>query len=64
MASCMIAEAEARANLPLGSIGLIPLLETARSMQLCYDIAQMPRVAGIVGATARNADMGRALKFV
>ena len=44
MASCMIAEAEARANLPLGSIGLIPLLETARSMQLCYDIAQMPRV--------------------
>lgn len=64
MASSMIAEAETRANLPLGSIGLIPLLETARSMQLCYEIAQMPRVVGIVGATAKNADMGRALKFV
>lgn len=64
MASSMIAEAETRANLPLGSIGLIPLLETARSMQLCYEIAQMPRVVGIVGATAKNADMGRVLKFV
>lgn len=64
MASCMIAEAETRANLPLGSVGLIPLLETARSMQLCYEIAQMPRVVGIVGATAKNADVGRALKYV
>jgi len=64
MAACMIAEAETRANLPLGSIGLIPLLETARSLQLCYEIAQMPRVVGIVGATAKNADVGRALKYV
>lgn len=64
MASCMIAEAETRANLPLGSIGLIPLLETARSMQLCFEIAQIPRVTGIVGATAKNADVGRALKYV
>ena len=64
MASCMIAEAETRANLPFGSVGLIPLLETARSMQLCYEIALMPRVIGIVGATAKNADVGRALKYV
>ena len=64
MASCMIAEAESRANLPIGSIGLIPLLETARSMQMCYEIAQIPRVTGIVGATAKNADVGRALKYV
>lgn len=64
MASCMIAEAESRANLPIGSVGLIPLLETARSMQLCFEIAQMPRVIGIVGATAKNADVGRALKYV
>lgn len=64
MASCMIAEAESRANLPVGSVGLIPLLETARSMQLCYEIAQNPRVTGIVGATAKNADVGRALKYV
>ncbi|RQP04148.1 MAG: CoA ester lyase [Paracoccus sp. BP8] len=64
MASCMIAEAEARQNMEIGSIGLIPLLETARSMQLCYEIAMIPRVTGIVGATAKNADVGRALKYV
>ncbi|MCB1395521.1 MAG: CoA ester lyase [Rhodobacteraceae bacterium] len=64
MASCMIAEAEARQNMEIGTIGLIPLLETARSMQLCYEIAEIPRVTGIVGATAKNADVGRALKYV
>lgn len=64
MASCMIAEAEARQNIEIGTIGLIPLLETARSMQLCYEIAEIPRVTGIVGATAKNADVGRALKYV
>ena len=64
MASCMIAEAESRKDLPVGSIGLIPLLETARSMQLCFEIAEIPRVTGIVGATAKNADVGRALKYV
>jgi citrate lyase subunit beta/citryl-CoA lyase len=64
MASSMIAEAESRANLAIGTIRLIPLLETARSMQLCFEIAQIPRVAGIVGATAKNADVGRALKYV
>jgi len=64
MASCMIAEAEARQNMEIGTIGLIPLLETARSMQLCFEIAEIPRVTGLVGATAKNADVGRALKYV
>lgn len=64
MASSMIAEAESRADMEIGTVGLIPLLETARSMQLCYEIAQIPRVVGIVGATAKNADVGRALKYV
>ena len=64
MASCMIAEAEARANVPQGSVRLIPLLETARSMQFAFEIAEIHRVWGIVGATAKNADMARALKFV
>ena len=63
-ASSMIAEAESRAGIEVGSIRLIPLLETARSMQLCFEIAQLPRVAGIVGATAKNADVGRALNYV
>lgn len=64
MAACMIAEAEARANIDQGTVKLIPLLETARAMQLCFEIAEHPRVAGIVGATAKNADMARALRFV
>lgn len=64
MASCMIAEAESRKNMEIGTVGLIPLLETARSMQLCFEIAEIPRVTGIVGATAKNADVGRALKYV
>lgn len=64
MASCMIAEAESRQNMDIGTVGLIPLLETARSMQLCFEIAEIPRVTGIVGATAKNADVGRALKYV
>lgn len=64
MAACMIAEAETLANIPLGTIKLIPLLETARSLQLCFEIAQMPRVVGIVGATAKNADVSRALDTI
>ena len=63
-ASSMIAEAESRRGLAVGSVALIPLLETARSMQLCFEIAELPRVAGIVGATARNADVSRALQYV
>ncbi len=64
MASAMIAETESRANLAIETVKLIPLLETARSMQLCFEIAEIPRVSGIVGATAKNADVGRALKYV
>ncbi|MEP3330374.1 CoA ester lyase [Sedimentitalea sp.] len=64
MASSMIAEAEARANIEQNTVKLIPLLETARSMQLCFEIAEHPRVAALVGATAKNADMARALRFV
>lgn len=64
MAACLIAEAETRNGIELGTIKIIPLLETARAMQLCYEMAQHPRVAAVVGATAKNADMARALRFV
>ncbi len=63
-ASSMIAEAESRNDLEIGSVGLIPLLETARSMQLCFEIAEIPRVVAIVGAAARNGDSARALNLV
>ncbi|WP_323810320.1 HpcH/HpaI aldolase/citrate lyase family protein [Sphingobium baderi] len=64
VASQMLAEAEMRNGLPNGSIHVIPLLESARSMQLAYEIAQHPRVSAIVGSTAKNADVARALGFV
>lgn len=64
MASALIAEAELQAGLDAGSIKVIPLLETARAMQKCFEIAEMPRVVALVGASARNADMARALGFV
>lgn len=63
-AACMVAEAEARNNLEVGTVRLIPILETARSMQLCFEIAEHPRVSGIVGCTAKNADVARALGFI
>jgi len=53
-ASSMVAEAESRNNLEVGAVGLIPILETARAMQLCFEIAQIPRVVGLVGATAKK----------
>ncbi|NIE64395.1 CoA ester lyase [Burkholderia sp. Ax-1719] len=60
----MLAEAEFRAGVPIGHTQIIPLLETARSLQLAYEIAQHERVPAIVGATAKNADVARALKTV
>jgi citrate lyase subunit beta/citryl-CoA lyase len=48
-------------GLELGRIALIPTLETARSMQTAYEIAQNPRVSAICGASAKNGDSARAL---
>lgn len=63
-ASSMLAEVEYRKGLPIGSTRIIPLLETARSLQLAYEIAQRVRVPALVGATAKNADVARALNTV
>jgi citrate lyase subunit beta / citryl-CoA lyase len=48
----------------IGGVGLIPLLETAASLQFAYEIAALPRVTAIVGATAKNADVARALNTI
>ena len=61
--SDMVAEMEKRKGIPSGSIGLVVALETARSVQLSYDIAQLPRVETLVACTARNADVARNLGF-
>ena len=62
--SSMLSEAEYRNGVELGHTKVIPLLETARSLQYAYEIALCERVPAIVGATAKNADVARALKTV
>lgn len=59
--SAMLAEAEYRKGVPVGSTLLLPILETARSMQLAFEIAQRPRVAAITGLSVKNGDVARAL---
>lgn len=61
IASALVHEAELRNGLELGRIALVPTLETARSMQTAYEIAQNPRVSAICGASAKNGDSARAL---
>jgi len=61
VAAAIAGEAELRNGLALGSIALAPTLETARSMQLCWEIAQHPRVNAVCGASAKNGDSARAL---
>jgi citrate lyase subunit beta/citryl-CoA lyase len=63
-AASMLAEAESRNSVSVGTIQIMALLETARAMQMCFEIAEHPRVAAIVGASAKNADMARALGFI
>lgn len=62
--SMMLAEAEYRNGADIGSTRVIPLLETARAIQFAYEIAIRDRVPAIVGATAKNADVARALGYV
>lgn len=61
--SMMLSEAEYRNGLKAGTTRIIPLLETARSLELAYEIAKRDRVGAICGATAKNADVARALGY-
>lgn len=61
--SMLLSEAESRIGLPVGTTQVIPLLETARSMELAYEIAKCDRVSAICGCSAKNADVARALGY-
>lgn len=63
MASMMVAEAELRNGLAAGSIGLLPTLETARSIHFAHDIALRPRVTAVAVAAAKNGDVARSIGF-
>ena len=63
MAAMMLSEAETRNGVPLGSAGLVPTLETARSLHFAHDIALHPRVTALACAAAKNGDVARSVGF-
>jgi citrate lyase subunit beta / citryl-CoA lyase len=63
LATALVSEAEERKGVRRGSIGIVPALETPRSLQLAYECAQAERVSALIGASAKNADLARAMGF-
>jgi citrate lyase subunit beta/citryl-CoA lyase len=63
MVSLMMSEAESNNGLKVGATGLIPTLETARSLQFAHEIALRPRVTALACAAARNGDVARSVGF-
>jgi len=62
--SLMLNEVEHRKGMAIGATRLVPTLETARSMEMVYEIAKRDRVTALGGAAARSADTERALGYV
>lgn len=54
---------ELEAGLPVGTVGLIPSLETAASLAGVDDIARAPRVVSLMAAAAKDADISREVGF-
>lgn len=52
---------EKRKGIKEGTTKFLPILETAKSMYFCYDIAMCDRVIGITGLSSKNGDVERAL---
>lgn len=59
--SAQLAQVEQARGLAVGSIRLLPMLETAQALWFAYDIASIPRVAGIAGISSKNGDAERSL---
>ncbi|OJW30549.1 MAG: CoA ester lyase [Rhodospirillales bacterium 69-11] len=63
MAAMLVSEAESRNGLAVGTVGMIPTLETARSLHFAHEIALNPRVTTIACASAKNGDVARSVGF-
>ncbi|WP_431908681.1 HpcH/HpaI aldolase/citrate lyase family protein [Amycolatopsis thermoflava] len=59
----LVTAAEIDRGLPRGSVGLIPSLETARSLGNVDEIAAAPRVVSLMAAAAKDADISREVGF-
>jgi len=54
---------EIAAGMPVGTVNLIPSLETARSLVNIDTIARAPRVVSLMAAAAKDADISREVGF-
>lgn len=54
---------EIEGGVPVGAVGLIPSLETARSLTNVGEIAAGPRVVSLMAAAAKDADISREVGF-
>lgn len=61
--SALVGAAEIERGMPRGDVGLIPSLETARSLAHVDAIAGAPRVVSLMAAAARDADISREVGF-
>ncbi|MEU6265570.1 HpcH/HpaI aldolase/citrate lyase family protein [Saccharopolyspora shandongensis] len=59
----LVTAAEIERGLPRGTVGLIPSLETARSLSNVDEIASAPRVVSLMAAAAKDADISREVGF-
>ncbi|MER7010277.1 CoA ester lyase [Saccharopolyspora sp. NPDC000359] len=59
----LVTAAEVERGLPRGTVGLIPSLETARSLTNVDEIAAAPRVVSLMAAAAKDADISREVGF-
>lgn len=59
----LVTSAEVAAGIERGSVGFVPSLETAASINRVDDILSGPRVVGVMAAAAKNADVSREVGF-
>ncbi|TDD90570.1 CoA ester lyase [Saccharopolyspora karakumensis] len=59
----LVTAAEIERGLPRGTVGLIPSLETARSLTNVDEIASAPRVVSLMAAAAKDTDISREVGF-
>lgn len=59
----LVSDIELRAGISVGHTRFVPVLESARAIQLAFEIAEHPRVLTLCAASARNGDVARAMGF-
>lgn len=59
----LVSAAEIERGMPRGKVGLVPSLETARSLAAVDEIAAAPRVVSLMAAAAKDADVSREVGF-